>query len=94
MGRLRQIASVEGRGYKIAKAIDWLCLNYAAPLRIEDLATSVQMSAPTFHSHFRRLTGMSPLQYQKWLRLNEAKRVMLSEHLDAADAAYKVGSGC
>ena len=49
------------------------------------------MSAPTFHSHFRRLTGMSPLQYQKWLRLNEAKRLMLSEHLDAASAAYRVG---
>lgn len=89
--RLRQIASVEGQGYKIAKTINWLCLNYTAPLRIDDLAASVQMSTPTFHSHFRRLTGMSPLQYQKWLRLNEAKRLMLSEHLDAASAAYKVG---
>jgi AraC-like DNA-binding protein len=89
--RLRQIAAVEGQGYKIAKAIDWLCLHYPEPLRIEALATSVQMSPPTFHTHFRRLTGMSPLQYQKWLRLNEAKRLMLSEHMDAANAAYKVG---
>ncbi|MEL0167360.1 MAG: AraC family transcriptional regulator [Pseudomonadaceae bacterium] len=90
-GRLRQIASIEGQGYKIAKAIDWLCLHFAEPLRIEELAASVHMSAPTFHSHFRRLTGMSPLQYQKWLRLNEAKRLMLSDHLEAASAAYQVG---
>ncbi len=89
--RLRQIAIMEGQGYKIAKTIDWLCLNYTAPLRIDDLAKSVQMSTPTFHSHFRRLTGMSPLQYQKWLRLNEAKRLMLAEDLDAASAAFKVG---
>ncbi|MET4163099.1 AraC-like DNA-binding protein [Marinobacterium sp. MBR-111] len=89
--RLRQIASVEGQGYKIAKAIDWLCLHYAEPLRIDALAASVQMSSPSFHSHFRRLTGMSPLQYQKWLRLSEAKRLMLSEYLDAASAAYTVG---
>ncbi len=90
-GRLRQIASVEGQGYKIAKAINWLCLHYAEPLRIDALAASVQMSSPSFHSHFRRLTGISPLQYQKWLRLSEAKRLMLSEYLDAASAAYKVG---
>ena len=49
------------------------------------------MSATTFHQHFRQLTAMSPLQYQKWLRLNEAKRLMLNEDLDAASAAYKVG---
>ncbi len=89
--RLRQIASVDSQGYRIAKAIDWLKLNYAQPLRIEELAARVQMSAPTFHHHFRQLTAMSPLQYQKWLRLNEAKRLMLNEHLDAASAAFKVG---
>ncbi len=89
--RLRHIASVEGQGYRIAKAIDWLCRHFAEPLHIDTLAASVNMSAPTFHSHFRRLTGMSPLQYQKWLRLNEAKRLMLSDHLEAASAAYKVG---
>ncbi|MFL6610791.1 MAG: helix-turn-helix transcriptional regulator, partial [Pseudomonas sp.] len=55
------------------------------------LAARVQMSAPTFHHHFRQLTAMSPLQYQKWLRLNEAKRLMLNEHLDVASAAYQVG---
>ncbi|WP_053214227.1 AraC family transcriptional regulator [Pseudomonas sp. Q12-87] len=89
--RLRQIASVDSQGYRIAKAIDWLKFNYTEPVRVEELAARVQMSAPTFHHHFRQLTAMSPLQYQKWLRLNEAKRLMLSEHLDVASAAFKVG---
>ena len=89
--RLRQITSVDGQGYRIAKAIDWLKLNYATPLRVDDLASRVQMSTPTFHHHFRQLTAMSPLQYQKWLRLNEAKRLMLNEHLDVSSAAFKVG---
>ncbi len=88
---LRQIASVDSQGYRIAKAIDWLKLNYASALRIEELAARVQMSPPTFHHHFRQLTAMSPLQYQKWLRLNEAQRLMLNEDRDAASAAYQVG---
>lgn len=90
-GRLRQITSVDGQGYRIAKAIDWLKLNYASALRVDELAARVQMSTPTFHHHFRQLTTMSPLQYQKWLRLNEAKRLMLNEHQDVSSAAFKVG---
>ena len=90
-GKLRQIASVDGQGHRIARAIDWLTLNYALPLRVDELALRVRMSTPTFHHHFRQLTAMSPLQYQKWLRLNEAKRLMLAEHLDAASAAFRVG---
>lgn len=89
--KLRQIASIDGQGHRIAKAIDWLKLNYALPLRVEELAARVQMSTPTFHQHFRQLTAMSPLQYQKWLRLNEAKRLMLNEHMDVSRAAFKVG---
>lgn len=88
---LRRIASVDSQGYKIAKAIDWLKLNYASSLRIEELAARVQMSTPTFHQHFRHLTAMSPLQYQKWLRLSEAKRLMLNEHMDAGTASFQVG---
>lgn len=88
---LRYIASVGSKGHRIAKAIDWMKLNYAAPLRVDELASQVQMGVSTFHQHFRQLTAMSPLQYQKWLRLNEAKRLMLNEHLDAATAAFKVG---
>lgn len=89
--RVRQIAAVDGQGHRIAKAIDWLKLNYAQPLLVEGLAASVQMSSQSFHHHFRQLTAMSPLQYQKWLRLSEAKRLMLSEFLDVSSAAYKVG---
>ncbi|WP_323816297.1 AraC family transcriptional regulator [Cellvibrio sp. NN19] len=88
---LRQIASVDSQSYRIAKAIDWMKLNFATQLRVEDLAAQVQMSTPTFHHHFRQLTTMSPLQYQKWLRLNEAKRLMLNEHMDASSASYRVG---
>ena len=89
--RLWQIASVGSQSQRVAKAIDWLKLNYASPLRVDDLAERVQMSVSTFHYHFRKLTAMSPLQYQKWLRLNEAKRLMLNDDLDATSAAFRVG---
>ena len=89
--RLWQIASVGSQGHRVAKAIDWLKVNYAGTLRIEDLAAYAQMSTSSLHQHFRQLTAMSPLQYQKWLRLNEARRLMLNEDLDAASAAFEVG---
>ena len=89
--RLRQVAAVDSHGYRIGKAIDWLKENFASALKIDELASRVQMSAPSFHQHFRQLTGMSPLQYQKWLRLNEAKRLMLNEHRDVSTAAFEVG---
>jgi AraC-like DNA-binding protein len=89
--RLRQIASAGSQSHQIAQAIDWLKSHYTLPLRIEDLAAHVHMSPSTFHHHFRALTAMSPLQYQKWLRLNEARRLMLTERLDAATAAFQVG---
>lgn len=89
--RLWQIVSSGSQSQRIARAIDWLKTNYSAPLRIEELAARVQMSASSLHFHFRQLTAMSPLQYQKWLRLSEARRLMLNEHLDAASAAFQVG---
>jgi len=89
--RLRQMASVGSQSHQIAKAIDWLKSHYTLPLRIDDLAARLHMSTSTFHQHFRRLTAMSPLQFQKWLRLNEARRLMLTEHLNAATAALQVG---
>jgi len=89
--RLRQIASTGSQSFRIARALDWLRLHYAQPLRVDDLAAHVKMSASNLHLHFRQLTAMSPLQYQKWLRLNEARRLMLNEQLDAASAAFKVG---
>jgi len=89
--RLRQMATVGSQSHQIGRAIDWLKDNYSKPLRIDDLASQVNMSTSTFHHHFRSLTAMSPLQYQKWLRLNEARRLMLTDLLDAGSAAYQVG---
>lgn len=89
--RLRQIASVGSPSNQVARAINWLKAHYSEPLRIDELAARVQMSPSAFHGHFRTLTATSPLQYQKWLRLNEARRMMLVEHLDATTAAFRVG---
>ena len=89
--RLRQIASTGSQGHQIAQAVDWLKGNFTRPLRIDDLARQVNMSTSTLHHHFRALTAMSPLQYQKWLRLNEARRLMLTENHDASTAAFQVG---
>jgi len=89
--RLRQIASAESQSHQIARAIDRLRTRYAEPLRVEALAREVRMSVSTFHHHFKTLTAMSPLQYQKRLRLAEARRLMLAENLDASTAAYRVG---
>ncbi len=89
--RLRQMASAGSQSHQIARAIDWLKDNFTQPLRIDDLATKVNMSPSTFHHHFRSLTAMTPLQYQKWLRLHEARRLMLTERLNAANAGFHVG---
>ncbi len=89
--RLRQIAAVGSQSFRIARALEWLRVHYAQPLRVDELAAHVKMSASNLHLHFRQLTAMSPLQYQKWLRLNEARRLMLNEQFDAASAAFKVG---
>ena len=89
--RLRQIAAAGSQSHQIARAIDWLKGNFTETLRIDDLAEKARMSTSTFHHHFRSMTALSPLQYQKQLRLQEARRLMLAEHLDAASAAFKVG---
>jgi len=89
--RLRQMGTVGSQSNQLAKAIDWLKRNYAEPLRVEDLAAQARMSIPTFHRHFRDLTTMSPIQFQKRIRLHEARRVMFAERLDASSAALQVG---
>ena len=76
---------------RIARAIRWLKEHFADPLRIEALAKHVGMSPSAFHLHFKGVTALSPLQYQKRLRLQEARRLMLGEGLDAARAAFRVG---
>lgn len=89
--RLRAIATLGGQSQRTAKAIAWLRANYAKPLRLEELAEVARMGMSTLHHHFRALTAMSPLQYQKQLRLQAARERMLIEGLDAASAAFHVG---
>lgn len=89
--RLRQIAAAGSQSQQIARAIEWLNGNYARPLRIGELADMAHMSPSTFHHHFRSMTAMSPLQYQKSMRLREARRLMLMERMDASTAAFEVG---
>jgi len=89
--RLRQITSSESHSYQIAKAIDWLKNNFQKPCKVDELAKRAGLSSSAFHNHFRNMTAMSPLQFQKRMRLNEARRLMLVERLDASSAAFEVG---
>jgi AraC-like DNA-binding protein len=88
---LRAIATLGEQGHRTARAVEWVRLNYAKPLRIEELAGMARMGVSTLHHQFRSLTAMSPLQYQKQLRLHVARVRMLTEGLDAASAAFEVG---
>src|ERR1700723_2369988 len=89
--RLRAIATFETKCHRTAKAVAWLRANYEKALRVEHLATIAGMSRSTLHLHFRALTAMSPLQFQKQLRLHAARQRMLTGELDAASAAFEVG---
>ena len=89
--RLRAIATLGDQSQRTAKAIAWVRANYAKPLRVEDLARIAGMGVSTLHHHFRGLTALSPLQYQKQLRLHAARERMLMNGLDAASAAFEVG---
>jgi AraC-like DNA-binding protein len=89
--RLRAIATLGDQSQRAAKAIAWIKANYAKPLRVEDLAQLAGMGLSTLHHHFRALTAMSPLQYQKQIRLQSARGRMLVDGLDAASAAFEVG---
>ena len=89
--RLRAIATSGDLSQRTARAIAWLRANYAKPLRMEELADTARMGVSTLHHYFRALTTMSPLQYQKQLRLQTARQRMLMDGLDATSAAYEVG---
>ncbi|EHZ7349189.1 AraC family transcriptional regulator [Vibrio parahaemolyticus] len=89
--RLHQIVTAGSHSHQIAKAIDWLKNNFVKPLSIGDLASYTGMSKSSFYTHFRSMTSMTPLQFQKKLRLSEARRLMLTENLDAMAATFKVG---
>jgi AraC-like DNA-binding protein len=88
---LRAIATLGEQSNRTAKAVAWLKENYAKPLRVEELASVARMGVSTLHHHFRSMTAMSPLQYQKRLRLHTARSRMLTSGLDAASAAFEVG---
>lgn len=88
---LRQIGLMGSQHAQILRAVEWLKANFTQPLLVENLADFCQMSLSAFHHHFRRVTAMSPIQYQKWLRLQEARRLMLTSDMDVTRAAYKVG---
>jgi AraC-like DNA-binding protein len=90
-GRLAHIAALGSNTQRITEAIKRLREEFNRPLRIEEVARELGMSVSGFHHHFKTLTAMSPLQFQKQLRLQEARRLMLGEGLDAASAGYRVG---
>ncbi|MGA7350563.1 MAG: AraC family transcriptional regulator [Acidobacteriaceae bacterium] len=89
--RLRAIATAGDLSHRTARAIAWLRAHYAKPLRMEELAAVARMGVSTLHHQFRTLTAMSPLQYQKRLRLQSARQRMLMDGIDATSAAYEVG---
>jgi AraC-like DNA-binding protein len=89
--KLRQIIRRDSQGHRVAKATTWLRSHFRDSLKIEQLATVAGMGVSTLHRHFRELTGMSPLQYQKQLRLHEARRQMLNDNVDVGTAALSVG---
>ncbi|MDF3126415.1 AraC family transcriptional regulator [Rheinheimera sp. 1928-s] len=89
--QLRDFMLLDSQGHRISKVIEVLRKKYNEPLRIKDLAEEVHLSESALFQAFKAVTGMSPLQYQKKLRLNEARRIMLHEGIEAATASYKVG---
>jgi AraC-like DNA-binding protein len=89
--RVAQMGFVESSVHRVAKAISWLRAHFSQPMKVEDLAGLVNMSVSSFHEHFKSVTSMSPLHYQKVLRLQEARRLMLSTMTDAGTASQRVG---
>jgi AraC-like DNA-binding protein len=90
-GRLAEMAIGDGRLRRVAGAIAWIKEHYAEPLQVEALAKRVNMSPSALHGHFRAVAGVSPIQYQKRLRLQEARRLLVSETMSAEAVAYEVG---
>jgi AraC-like DNA-binding protein len=89
--RLRSVATLADQSYRTAKAVTWLRDNFKKTLNVDELASMTGMSRSTLNHHFRGLTAMSPLQFQKQLRLHAARQKMLTDELDAASAAFEVG---
>ena len=88
---LRQIGRADSRLSQVRRAIDWIRLHYTEPFRVELLAAMSGLSVAAFYRHFRAVTAMTPIQYQKKLRLLKARRILLFEPRDAAAVAFSVG---
>ncbi|MCM3172391.1 MULTISPECIES: AraC family transcriptional regulator [unclassified Paenibacillus] len=88
---LAQIAVEDSSTYRIRESIEYIIRHWEQSFRIEDLAEKARMSVSSFHRHFKEITAMSPIQFQKQMRLQEARRILLAESADAADVAYRVG---
>jgi AraC-like DNA-binding protein len=89
--QLQRLAANGSPSHQVAKAVAWLKQHFTQPLQVDDLAARVHMSPSTFRQHFRAMTGTSPLQYQKQLRLQEARQLMLNQNIDAGNAGARVG---
>ncbi len=89
--RVAQIGHTKSGVQRMAEAVTWIREHFAQPVTVDEMAASVRMSASSFHERFKAVTSMSPLQYQKVLRLHEARRLMLFQTLDASDACHRVG---
>ncbi|MEN2395748.1 AraC family transcriptional regulator [Pseudomonas halotolerans] len=89
--RLYEMALSDSQTHRVTRAIDWLNKHYTEPLRIDELARVANLGNSTLHHRFKAVTAMSPLQYQKQLRLQEARRLMINEGLDVSSASYRVG---
>jgi AraC-like DNA-binding protein len=89
--RVAQMGFAESSVHRLAAAISWMRHNFSQPMKVQELAELVNMSVSSFHEHFKAVTSMSPLQYQKVLRLQEARRLMLSTMMDAGSASQHVG---
>jgi AraC-like DNA-binding protein len=89
--RLRHMAAAESQTHRIGRAIGWIREHFASPLRIDELAAHVNMSPSSLHHHFKTVTAMTPMQYQKLLRLQNARQLMLIDMVDAGAAGYRVG---
>jgi AraC-like DNA-binding protein len=89
--RVAQIGQATSGVQRVADAVSWICTHFAQPITVDEMAASVHMSTSSFHEQFKAVTSMSPLQYQKVLRLHEARRLMLFQAMDASEACRRVG---
>jgi AraC-like DNA-binding protein len=89
--QVAQIGQPKSGVHRVAEAASWIRAHFAQPITVDEMAASIRMSASSFHQRFKAVTSMSPLQYQKVLRLHEARRLMLFQKMDASDACHRVG---